>query len=230
MSFVTELAERMKRLPHFSNLSVVDLVTIVKAGNIMTVEEGQYLFEEGMPCAGLFVVLSGEVKLQKIGPEGQNYIMAVIEPITMVNEVAVLDRGTNPATGIAGVDTRVWQISCEGFEKLVAKYPQIAVGLLPVLAQRNRWLISQYENLSFLSVRARTAKLMLELSDDGKQKVPRHGNPVHEMSGRISTAPEVLSRAMRSLKDDGYIEYNREFIDVVLPEGLKKIAYIEPDI
>jgi hypothetical protein len=33
---------------------------------------------------------------------------------------------------------------------------------------------------------------------------------------------------MRSLKDDGYIDYNREFIEVVFPEGLKKIAFIEP--
>ena len=68
---------------------------------------------------------------------------------------------------------------------------------------------------------------MLELSGDGELKVDRQGHPVHEMAGRISTAPEVLSRAMRSLKDDGYIDYNRECIEVVNALGLKKIAYID---
>jgi CRP/FNR family transcriptional regulator len=227
MSFIDELAERMKSLPHFSRLSISDLISLVKAGEIKRVDEGQCLFEEGMPCNGLYVVLSGEVKLQKIGPEGQNYIMAVIEPISMVNEVAVLDKGPNPATAIVGVDSRVWHISYDGFEVLMDKFPQIAVGLLPILAKRNRWLISQYENLSFLPVRARTAKLLLDISDDGKKLVDRQGYPVHEMAGRISTAPEVLSRAMRSLKDDGYIDYDREEIEIVNASGLKKIAYIE---
>ncbi len=220
------LIARMKRIPHFSKLGVRDLANIIHSGRIRKYKEGDILHHEGLRCSGLFVLLTGEVTLEKVGPEGHNYIMVVLTSVTMLNEVAVLDRGLNPATAVVQSPSRIWKTDCESFHQLMDQYPQIAVGLLPILAQRNRLLVSLYEDLSFLPVRARAAKLLLDLSRGGKQPVPRGSHPIQQLSARISTGPEVLSRAMRSLEKQGYIEYDRSQITILNPGALTRIAHL----
>ena len=103
------LIERMKKIPHFKNLELRDIANIIKAGRIRKAEKDTVLLHEGDPCGGLFVLLKGEVALQKVGPEGHNYIMAVLEPVTMFNEVAVLDYGDNPARAVTITKCQIWQ-------------------------------------------------------------------------------------------------------------------------
>ena len=223
------LIERMKNIPHFKNLAVGDLLKIIQAGSIRKVGKETILMHEGDPCGGLFVLLQGEVCLQKVGHEGHNFILAVLEPVSMFNEVAVLDGGNNPARAISLSPCRIWNTSCESFFQLLKTYPQIALGLLPIMAERNRMLIAHYEDLSFLSVRERTAKLLLELSHYGQDVIHRELNSIQSLSARISTSPEVISRAMSSIKQQGLIEYNRQTITILKPQNLAKIAHLDSE-
>jgi CRP/FNR family transcriptional regulator len=159
-----KLAEMMKPVPYFSGLSQTDLLEILRAGAVKKYQNSDTLFWEGDPCSGLFVLLEGEIHLYKHGPEGQENIMGVIQPISMFNEVAVLDGGENPATARVFSSSIVWQADKESFDFLLHTYSEIPLALLPILARRNRRLVSQYEDMCFLPVRARTAKLLLELS------------------------------------------------------------------
>jgi len=57
-------------------------------------------------------LLSGRVHLCKLGPNGQQQIMAVIEPVIMFNEITVLDGGPNPTMALAVEDCVTWNIGC----------------------------------------------------------------------------------------------------------------------
>jgi CRP/FNR family transcriptional regulator len=219
-----KLATMMKKVPHFKDLSIPDLVRIVKAGKLRTVSAGDILLWEGEPCAGLYVLLQGEIQLYKNGPGGQETIMAVIQPVTMVNEVAVLDQGLNPATVKVTSKGFVWHTELDVFHDLMRRYPQVAFGLLPILAKRNRRLVSLYEDLSFLPVRSRTAKLILELSRDGEVEIKRPKVTIQQMASRISTSPEVVSRAISFLSSRGFITSSRQLIKVNNARALKELS------
>ena len=157
----------------------------------------------------MFVLLAGQVHLRKLGPQGQESILAVIEPVIMFNEVAVLDGGANLTSAVAAQDCTVWQIGCDSFQALLARYPMIGLGLLRVLARRNRFLVSQVEDLSFRTVQARAAKLLLDLSDTGAQPIDRRKHPNHELAARIATGPEAFSRALNAFKRTGCLTCTR---------------------
>jgi len=224
-----KLAEMMKPVPHFSGLSQSDLFAILRAGTVKSYRSGDTLFWEGEPCSGLFVLLNGEVHLYKHGPEGQEHIMGVIQPITMFNEVAVLDGGENPATARAFINCFVWQAEKAQFEVLIKTYSEMALALLPILARRNRRLVSQYEDMCFLPVRARTAKLLLELSRDGREEIDRGVFTIQELAARISTSPEVVSRTLGLLNASGLISTNRQSLEVINLPGLSRLAYPSTD-
>lgn len=220
------LITRMRRLEHFKNLKSEDLKILVNAGRINSIEKGTTIFREDDPCSGIFVLLAGQVYLYKLGPDGQENIMAVVKPIILFNEVAVLDRGVNPVSSVAIEDCLIWRASCEVFNNLIIQYPTLGLGLLPVLAARNRFLITQYEDLSFRSVRARMAKLLLDLSDYGRKHLDRRENSINDMAARISTVPEAVSRSLSEFKNNRLIQSSRLIIEVVDADGLANLAQI----
>jgi CRP/FNR family transcriptional regulator len=219
----------MSRLEHFKNLSYSELKTIIDIGQIHHFAVGTRIFHEGDPCSGLYVLLSGQVHLYKIGPQGQENIIAVIKPVIMFNEVAVLDGGANPVTAIPFKNSTIWKASSDHFNLILERYPKIALGLLPILAARNRWLISQYEDLSFLSVRARMAKLLLELSDFGGASINRREYSINDMAARVATVPEAVSRSLRFFREKDWVTSSRTEIIVLHPDELAGVAQLDSD-
>ena len=230
MQDISILIERMGRLPHFQNLSEADLATIIQAGKTKQAKTGVTLFREEEPCAGLYVLLAGQVQLHKLSPGGRDHIMAVVEPVGMFNEVPVLDGGVNPATAVVSQDATFWHISRTAFHDLLAQYPQVGLGLLPILAARNRWLVSKYEDLSFRNVRARAAKLLLELSDYGRNPINRQEHTIATLAAQTCTVPEAISRALAYFRDLGLITSARSQITVLQPDELAQLAQIEIEL
>jgi len=226
MENLPNLIESLNTVRHFRNLSLAELTTIVTSGQIRRFQTNAIIFTENDPCAGMFVLMKGCVHLCKLGPHGQVNIMAVIEPVIMFNEVAVLDGGPNPLTAIAVENSLVWQVSHESFQTLIERIPQVGLSLLRVLARRNREIISHYEDLSFRSVVARTAKLLLDLSDNGHRTIYRRDCSIEEMASRVATVPEAISRSLNAIKSSGTIRVSRTEIAILSSEKLAILAHI----
>jgi CRP/FNR family transcriptional regulator len=226
MESLPDLTDSLRSVRHFRNLSLAELTTIVTAGKIRRIPANTTIFTEGDPCAGMFVLLKGRVHLFQLGPHGKLNIVAVIEPIIMFNEVAVLDGGTNPLSAIAVENCLLWQIGHPAFQSLIERIPQVGVSLLRVLAKRNREMIARYEDLSFRSVLARTAKLLLDLSENGQNVIDRRDCSIEEMASRVVTVPEAISRSLNLLKRTGVIRVNRSEIAVLSAEGLAEFAHV----
>lgn len=218
----------LKSVRHFQKLSIADLTAIVTAGRMCRAPAGAQISVEGEPCAGMFVLLRGLVHLCKTGPQGQTNIMAVIQPVIMFNEITVLDGGPNPVTAIAVKDCLLWHIGYEAFQRLLERIPQVGLSLLRVLAARNRQMVAHYENLSFHSVVARVARLLLELSDEGGRTIHRRDCSIEEMASRAATVPEAVSRSLSVMKCSGAIAVSRTEIQVVSVEKLAELAQVGP--
>jgi CRP-like cAMP-binding protein len=224
---VDSLADLLKRVTHFKSLEMADRRAIIAMGEVLHFPAEATIFTEGAPCAGMFVLLKGQVQLRKFGPQGQEHILAVINPVIMFNEVPVLDGGPNVATAVANQPSVTWRIHSEAFQTLLRQYPQMGIGLLRVMATRNRFLISQYEDLSFRSVVARAAKLLLDVSNGGQNLIDRRANPNVELAARVATGPEPFSRSLSVLRLSGYIQCTRRTIHILYPEALAEMAAVE---
>jgi len=226
MMDMQQLGAQLRTVSHFHALSDANLSEIVNAGNVLKIQSGQMLFLQDEPCAGMYVLLQGRVNLCKLGPQGQQNILATILPVIMFNEVPVLDGGRNPVTALATQDSLLWRISCASFQKLLLSYPEIGSGLLHIMAARNRRLIEHYEDLSFRNVLARVAKTLLDLSDNGKKPISRREHSIEELAALTATVPQVISRTLKIFKIDGLINHTRQVIEVKKPENLAKIALL----
>ena len=224
METESSLIGKMKRVEYFKSLSTRDITLILRSGEFLRTTARNTLFHEESPCFGLCVLLRGEIHLYKLGSQGQENIIAVIKPVIMFNEVAAIDSQPNPVSAIAFKNSLVWRVSCEGFHEGLNRFPKLGLGLLPVLARRNRKLISKYADLSFRPVRERLAILLLEKSKLGNREIIRSENTIQQMAAHIASTSVVISRVLGEFRNEGLVECSRQSILVTNPTELAEVA------
>jgi CRP/FNR family transcriptional regulator len=227
---ISRLTKNLQRVKHFRQLPLSAIHEIVLAGRLQTFSANETIFREGNPCAGLFVLIRGQVHLYKCGIHGQEAIISVIHPVIMFNEVAALDGEDNPITAVAAETSLTWLIDHLRFTDLIQKYPPVGTSLLKVLAKRNRLLMASFEDLFSRPVRARVARILLDLSGFGGTIVDRSQHTNLMIAALAATVPEAVSRSLQSFREDELIETSRQHIQILQAKRLARLALIEPEL
>ena len=224
------LVGRLGSVPFFKGMPIAALKDIVYTGQVRNHPANSTLFREGEEAAGMHVLFRGQINLCKVGLQGIEYIVHIIKPVIMFNEVTVIDGLANPVTAIANLDSTTWQVSPADYQMLMMRYPQVGLGLLRILAERNRVLLTRYEDLLSRPVLARTAKLLYSLSQGGQQSINRYDNPNQRIAAMAGTVPEAISRSIKVLKENGVIECTRKLITVLSVDALTCFAQIDTTV
>jgi CRP/FNR family transcriptional regulator, cyclic AMP receptor protein len=94
---------------------------------------GDVIFREGDNALDLFVIKSGQVRIQ-IG----NRTVAELAPDTIFGEMALIDDEPRSATAVAATDVELVAVSEKQFLFLVSQTPYFALKVMRTLAQRLR--------------------------------------------------------------------------------------------
>ncbi len=208
----------LRAVPYFAALDGWIVREIARCTRRETYQSGEMIFMEGDPCAGLFLIQTGLVKIYKLSAEGREQTLHALGPGQSFNEVAVLDGGPNPANTTAVDATVVLRLPREDIRELAYRHPALAWAMLEHIARRARFLVSVVEDLGLRSVKARLAKLLLEeaqRSADAGSVERSQLLTQHEMASRLGTVREMIGRALRSLVQDGAIRIDRHRIEVI---------------
>ncbi|MBC7293048.1 MAG: cyclic nucleotide-binding domain-containing protein, partial [Thermoleophilia bacterium] len=129
-----EVLAVIKRAPLFAGLDDGHLRDLVARGRCKQLDRGQPLFFQGEEAQGLYVVLSGRVKVYKTSPRGREQILMVMGPGEPVGEVAVLSGESYPASAEALEAAQVLYLPRQAFLDLVGREPEVAMRLLAELS------------------------------------------------------------------------------------------------
>ena len=88
----------LKSTQLFSALNSSEIGSFAERTSIRRFAPGELLFAEGEPCAGLFVVISGRVRIFKTSPSGREQVLTIEGPGGSIAELPVFDGG--PASRI----------------------------------------------------------------------------------------------------------------------------------
>lgn len=217
----------LRRVPYFAGLPDEALAALARVAGSRRYSRGQMVFLEGEPCAGLFIVAAGEVKIFKLSAQGREQILQQLGPGGTFNEVSVLDGGPNPASVAATADSLLCNIPRIEIRRLARSYPDLAWALIESIAHRTRLLVSMVEDLALRSVKARLARLLLTEAErvSSADAIDRsHMVSQAEMAARLGTVREMIGRALRDLASEGVIEFDRHRIVIVNRAGLETAA------
>lgn len=215
--------EALRRVLFLKNLPEATLREIAQAGEERRLVKGELLFAEHERCIGLIVVLCGAVKVYKLDRRGRELTLGLEAPGGSVVEMPLFDGGNYPASAEAiEADTVVLIVPRERFRVILRASPEIMEQAVRTLAVRMRKLMQMLEAQSLHSVRARLAAYLISVS--GGRAEFRLNETNEAIAGHIGTVREVVSRTLRSLKDDGFLTLRGRSVIVHDSALLQRIA------
>ena len=201
----------LKSVPIFSGLNEPELAFLTARVVQRKFAAGQLIFGEGEPCAGLYVVESGTVRIFKSSPGGREQVLSIDGPGGSIAELPVFDGGNYPASAQSITASTLLFFSKQDFQSLCIQHPEVALKVLRVVGGRLRRLVGIIEELSFTTVRHRLAALLVRLAkSEGARRgtVAEFSLPVNnnELAAQIGTVRELVSRNLSRLQAEGLIE------------------------
>jgi CRP/FNR family transcriptional regulator len=168
------------------------------------------VFSEGEPCAGLFVVESGSVRIFKSSAAGREQVLSIEGPGGSIAELPVFDGGNYPASVIAIEETMLLFVSRQDFQALCLAHPQVSLKVLKVVGGRLRRLVGIIEELSFTTVRHRLGAYLLRMAKQEGRRVAQGVEitlPTNnqELAAQIGTVRELVSRNLSRFQAEGLI-------------------------
>ncbi len=132
---LTEEVEMLRNIPLFANIELSKLKLLAFTSERVTFKAGQALFRQNETGTNAYIIMCGEADVIVETPAGP-VIIATVGKNDFVGEIAILCDVPRTATVQARTDLVTLCISKELFFRLVAEFPQMAVQIMRVLAQR----------------------------------------------------------------------------------------------
>ncbi|HEX2430258.1 MAG TPA: cyclic nucleotide-binding domain-containing protein [Aestuariivirgaceae bacterium] len=127
--------ELLRRVPLFAGVEPSKLKLLAFTSDRMSFEAGQTLFEQGDPGDAAYVVLNGSAEVL-VNRAGSQIKVADLEKNAIVGEIAILCDVPRTATVRAQDRLETLRISKDQFLRLLAEFPDMAIEIMRVLADR----------------------------------------------------------------------------------------------
>jgi CRP-like cAMP-binding protein len=127
--------EMLRRVPIFARIAPAKLKLLAFTSDRVSYRAGQILFHQGDLGDAAYVVLAGTADILVDTPAGEIKV-ADVEVNSIVGEIAILCDVSRTATVKATSNVEALRISKEHFLKLLSDFPEMAVDIMRVLADR----------------------------------------------------------------------------------------------
>ncbi len=188
-------------------------------------ESGEVLFHEGTVADGLHIIVEGQVKVCRYGPDGREHILHIFEGVEPCGEVAMFEGGTYPATAEALAPSNTLFIARRDFLDLAGKRPDLLMNMLAILSRRLRRFVEMIDDLALKEVSTRLARHLLELSQNSGGALELELTTSKAMlAARLGAVAETLSRTLARMQRRGIIEVEGRRVVLRNPGALEKLA------
>lgn len=192
------------------------------AAFLARIPAGRDVFIEGDHSEAIALVLSGVVRVYKIGETGREITLYRFGDgeSCMLTANAILSQETFPAIATVEEDVEAVMVPAENFRDWVRRSELWQTFVFRLLSQRLASIMITVDNVAFRRLDVRLAEFLLAQA--------RSGDTVHmthqEIAAEVGSSREVISRTLEALASDGLIERRRGVIEIIDRPALESRA------
>ncbi len=204
-SIASDVATGLAAIPYLASLSARERADLAARCRVRAFGKHAIVFTEGEAATGLWVVLAGRVRLVRMSPRGREQVLHTESAGATLAEVPLFDGGGYVATAVAEGEARLLFVPGPQLLALCRRHPDVALGIVAVLARRVRAFAALIEDLALRDVTARLARFILvEARRAGGDVVELPGTR-DDVAARLGTVRELVSRSLAQLRVAGAI-------------------------
>ncbi len=200
------VVEFLKRNAVFAAVPDKEIQALAAVARTERYRAREFIFMEGDPPAGFYLVQSGHVKILRQARSGREVVLELLGPGEPFGGVAVIERRPYPASAQATEPTVVLRIPQEPIVALAERHPSIIREMALLIGRRLRGAHDSVKSLAVDPVEARLAAALLRLAErEGTRSAAGLTLPFHltrqslaDMTGTtVETTIRIVSRWLK---------------------------------
>ena len=222
----TAISNTLRNCRLFAGLPPADLEAIGNIAVVKLLERGDYLFHQGDPSEGFYVVQRGAVNVHLVTAAGKEQVIHVFRAGESFAEVAVASATGYPADARALEATQVLLVRKDGILALIKRQPELALRMLGSMSTHLRVLVRQIEDLTLKDVETRLANWLVKRCPD-----PQSASPVkikltmtkRVLAAELGTVSETFSRTLAKFRQQELLDVTGKTVTVLSPVKMSSL-------
>lgn len=190
---------------------------------VASFDKGEIIAHEGEDCRYLGLMVVGTIELQRIYSSGRYIILNRIKEGDVFGEALVLSSESEyPATIVTTVNCKILFIDRNEILSLCLRETRILENFISLLSTKVLMLNKKIKSISFKTVREKVVNYILEEAKTQKTEVIKLAASKEAISATLGIPRPSLSRELIKLREEGFIEFNRNIINIINKEELEE--------
>lgn len=216
--------DALQRHPLFSQLNDAERLLLLGNARQISLTAQSRVFDQDQPAQYFYFIVSGNVRLFRIAPNGNEKVIEIMGPgDTFAEAVMFMEQHNYPVCAETTRKTELIMIKNADFHAILMKRPDICMKMLGALSMRLHLRLNELEILSLQSATDRVVHYFLsrlpEESMNGYEftlEIPKR-----VLASRLSMLPETFSRILHKLIEQDAIQVRSRRIKIIDVARLK---------
>ena len=201
--------EFVKAFPAFRSGPEALLKELLAVSRRQVVPSGTQIYHEGDVCSAIAFVLSGDIRVFKIGQTGREITLYEIGPgeTCILNASCILSGRSYPANAVTLSDTVLFLVPSAEFRRLVSEHEKVRDFIFTLLSHRLTGVMELVEEVAFGHMDERLLDYLVEKSENNRLETTHQ-----KIANDLGTSREVISRLLKDLERKGRVELSRNAV------------------
>ncbi len=202
--------EILSKIPFFSEAPSELKRALTEAASIVHLEAGEYFLREGDTCAHFAIVISGRMRVFKLGEGGQEITLYHVGPgeACPLNVSCILSDRRVPAMAMVEDAVEAVVVPAATFRAWIADYEVLRTYVFEMFSNRLTEVMSLVEEVAFRRMDQRLARRLADLLVDESSRGTVEITHA-DIAADLGTAREVVSRLLKEFERLGAIRLSR---------------------
>ena len=207
----------LKNCDLFTRLSPQDIAELETQSRMRTLKRGEPVYLPNQAADGVILIAQGRVKICHATPDGKQSILGFVDTGEIFGELSILGGEKRDEYVETTEKTTLVFIPKQPLQRVIYKYPEIALGVTKIIGCRRKRVERRLRNLLFRSNRERVIHLLLELAEKYADPIPE-GYLLNirlshqEMACIIGSTRETVTVVLGQLQKENFLKIARRKI------------------
>lgn len=216
----SQIADVLAHSPVFAPLGQRERLELAARMRARHFQKNEVIFHREDVAGHVYLIASGTVKVSVPEEGGQEVVIALHRGGDVFGEISLFDDGSRSATVTAMTETLTFALANRDFMDVLRGNPDAMRQLLALLAQRIRRSTGHIEDLVFLDLPGRVAKLLIDQSELFGSSVVSLTQ--EDLASFVGATRVAVNRVLVDLERRGSVKLGRGHVEIIDAPMLKK--------
>ena len=215
----------------FKSLRDQDLEELVRASRVVTFGRNDHICMSGVKHTHAYLVKEGNVRILHNHSTGKRLTLGILKPGELIGDIDLFNNELPLGESAEAIgQVQLYAVPVDLLKKIVLDSPDVTLRLSKMIGERRSEIVNLIQDVLFLTVPQRLAKLLLRLSKEFPGTTKNGRDFVNlklthaELADLVGSNREAVSATLSKWKQAGVLEIMKGFAVIKNPNLLTDLA------